>query len=96
MKKISIPVELGWASPGTVLDLASLELYYFRAKVLEGKEAPKNAMKDTYIFCVTGSLEAVVRDTSEKVQEGDLLEISEGEEYVLHARERAVVLILEA
>lgn len=96
MKKTSIPVELGWASPGTLLDLASLELYYFRASVIEGKEAPKNAIRNTYIFCVVGSFEALVRDKSEEVEAGDLLEISEGEEYVLHARERAVVLILEA
>lgn len=96
MKKTSILGELSWATPGTVLDLASLELYYFRASVLEGEEPPKTALRRTYLFCITGSLEATVSGSTEKVQEGDLLEISEREEYVLHARERAVILILEA
>jgi len=95
MKKTSIPGELGWATPGTVLDLASLELYYFRAWVIEGTEPPKTAIKDTYLFCITGSFDATVSGNTEKVQEGDLLKISEGDEYVLRARERAVILILE-
>lgn len=95
MKKTSIPGELGWATPGTLLELASLELYYFRAGVFEGKEPPKTTIKDTYIFCVNGSFEVEVSGMTEKAQEGDLLQISGGEEYVLRARERAVVLILE-
>ncbi|MFQ5905009.1 MAG: hypothetical protein ACE5JA_00385 [bacterium] len=95
MRKIAVAGELGWASPGTTYDIAPLELYYLRATVFEGRTNPRRATRTIYFLCVHGSFEADVNGKKVKVEEGELLEINQGEEYYNNARERAVVVVLE-
>jgi len=95
VRLIRIASELAWASPGTTIDIASLELYYLRTTVFEGRTKPRRATGMTYFLCVHGSFQTEVNGKTVKVEEGELLEIKQGEEYFNHARERAVVVVLE-
>ncbi len=95
MRKISIPAELGWARAGTFYDIAPLELYYLRATILEGSSNPRRASRNVYLLCIQGSFEVDVKGKTAKVEQGDLVEIRQGDEYVCKARSRALVVVLE-
>jgi hypothetical protein len=95
MRKISIPTELGWATAGTYFDIAPLELYYLRATILEGQSRARRASRNMYYLCLWGSFETEVRGKTLKIEQGDLLEIRQGEEYTNRANGRAIVVVLE-
>jgi mannose-6-phosphate isomerase-like protein (cupin superfamily) len=95
MRKISIPAELGWARPGTYYDIAPLELYYLRATILEGYSRPRRASRDMYFLCIWGEFDTEVKGKTLRIEQGDLLEIRQGEEYTNHANGRAIVVVLE-
>ena len=95
MRKISIPTELGWASPGTYYDIAPLELYYLRATILEGQSRSRRATRTTYFLCIWGTFETQVKGKTLKLEQGDLLEIQQGEEYTHRANGRAIVVVLQ-
>jgi mannose-6-phosphate isomerase-like protein (cupin superfamily) len=95
MRIIKIPMEFLWASPGSYYDIAALSAYYLRVAVLEGAEHPKRAIRDTYFLCIYGSFEMLVKGKAVKMEQGDLLEVNQGEEYAYNSKERALVLVLE-
>jgi hypothetical protein len=95
VRKISIPAELGWATPGTYFDIASLELYYLRATIFEGQTRSRRANRNTYFLCIWGAFETEVKGKTLKIEQGDLLEIRQGEEYTHRANGRAIVVVLE-